>query len=216
MPSPKTEDELLTRCRQIEGLSFSQLASRYQLAIPELSLQRKGWLGQLIELALGTNAGNLALPDFMHLGIELKTLPISNTGRVTESTFLCTIPLLTFHEQCWEDSSCYKKLKKILWIPVEGDKAIPYAHRRIGQALLWSPNIDEEEILRSDWQYFNDMLSLGRLEEIDARHGEYLQIRPKGANARSLVSAYGAEGQLIKTLPRGFYLRSSFTQNIVA
>lgn len=215
MQSPKNEAELLERCRQIAGLSFAQLASRHQLSIPELSLQRKGWLGQLIELALGTNAGNLSLPDFMHLGIELKTLPLSNTGRVTESTFLCTIPLLTFHEQRWEESSCYKKLQKILWVPVEGDKSIPYGHRRIGQAILWSPDAEQIEVLRSDWQYFNDMLSLGRLEEIDARHGEYLQIRPKGANARSLVSAYGADGKQIKTLPRGFYLRSSFTQNIL-
>ncbi len=216
MQSPKNEQELLERCHQIAGLSFAQLASRHGLSIPEHSLQRKGWLGQLIELALGTNAGNQSLPDFIHLGIELKTLPLSITGRVSESTFLCTIPLLSFHEQQWENSSCLSKLKKILWVPVEGDKSIPYAHRRIGQAILWSPDEKALRILRADWEYFNDMISLGRLEEIDARHGEYLQIRPKGANARSLVNAYGAGGQQIKTLPRGFYLRSSFTQTVLS
>ena len=37
-----------------------------------------------------------------------------------------------------------------------------------------------------------DMIVLGQVERITARHGEYLQIRPKAANAKALTEAIGA------------------------
>ena len=45
--------------------------------------------------------------------------------------------------------------------------------------------------------------------------GRYLQIRPKGANAKSLTTTLDEEGNTIQTLPRGFYLRPEFTQQII-
>ena len=155
------------------------------------------------------------MPDFQQLGIELKTLPVASSGKPTESTFITSIPLLTIHQQNWKSSQCYAKLKRILWIPIEGDTDIPYAHRRIGQGFIWSPDTEEELILAADWNYLTLQISTGQLETIDATAGEYLQVRPKAANGKSLCSAYDAEGNRIMTLPRGFYLRSKFTQIIV-
>ena len=60
------------------------------------------------------------------------------------------------------------------------------------------------------------MVSLGQLEEINATIGEYLQIRPKAMNARSLCYGFNSEGRKIPTLPRGFYLRCKLTNKILA
>lgn len=213
---PQTEDELLTRCQNIEGLSFSQLSMRLGISIPTQSNQRKGWVGQAIELALGTDAGNKSQPDFQKLGVELKTLPIAPSGKPTESTFIASIPLLSIHQQSWMSSQCYAKLKRILWIPIEGDTDIPYAHRRIGRGFIWSPNEAQEATLASDWNYLTLQISTGQLETLDAKSGEYLQVRPKAANGKSLCFGYDAEGNKVKTLPRGFYLRSTFTWQILS
>lgn len=212
---PKTEDELIERCKQFEGFSFGQLAMELGLIIPEQSNQRKGWVGQAIELALGANASNKALPDFQYLGIELKTLPIAKSGKPTESTFITSISLLTIHQEDWRSSQCYGKLKRVLWIPVEGDTDIPYLHRRIGRGFLWSPDQQEEQILAEDWNYLTLQISTGQLATIDAKAGTYLQVRPKGANGKSLCYGYDEEGNKVKTLPRGFYLRSCFTDMIL-
>lgn len=213
--SPRTEAELLARCAELEGLSFAQLSMRLGFYIPEHTAQRKGWLGQAIEVALGTDAGNQALPDFQTLGIELKTLPLALNGKPTESTFVTTIPLLTIHQQQWANSQCYSKLKRILWIPIEGDTSIPYEHRRIGRGFLWSPNAQQEAILAADWNYLTLQIATGQLETLDARAGDYLQVRPKAANGKSLCFGFDAQGNKVQTLPRGFYLRSSFTAQIV-
>lgn len=212
---PQTENELLSRCREIEGLSFSQLSVKLGISIPLQPNQRKGWVGQAIELALGTDAGNKSLPDFQKLSIELKTLPIAPSGKPTESTFITAIPLLSIHKQNWLSSQCYAKLKKILWIPIEGDTKIPYQHRRIGHGFIWSPNEEQEAILAADWNYLTLQISTGMLESLDATSGEYMQVRPKGASGKSLCFGYDAEGNKIQTLPRGFYLRTKFTWQIL-
>ncbi|WP_454780797.1 DNA mismatch repair endonuclease MutH [Legionella sp. WA2022007384] len=213
---PKTEAELLERCNSIAGLSFVQLGLSLELLIPAHPNQRKGWAGQAIELALGTDAQNKSLPDFQALGVELKTLPLNKSGKPTESTFITSIPLLTIHQQQWNSSQCYAKLRRILWVPVEGDTDIPYSQRRIGQGFLWSPDEAEERILAEDWNYLSFQISSGHIETLDAKSGEYLQVRPKAADGKSLCYGYDAYGNKIKTLPRGFYLRSSFTAKILS
>lgn len=212
---PTSEEALLQRCSLIEGLNFFQLASLLKVEIPALALKRKGWAGQAIEIALGAAAGSKPIPDFNHLGIELKTIPLNANGKPAESTFVTSIPLLTIHQEVWHLSQCFQKLKRVLWLPIEGDTQIPFEQRRIGRACLWSPDSQEEHILANDWHELTSMIGTGKLEEIDASMGEYLQVRPKASNARSLCYGFDHEGNKILTLPRGFYLRSRFTATLV-
>lgn len=211
---PKTEAELLQRCQSVEGLSFAQLAMQVGVTIPQNPNHLKGYIGQVLELALGANGYNKSLPDFLELGIEMKTLPLSLSGKPTESTFITSIPLLTVHQQTWETSQCYAKLKRILWVPVEGEKDIPYAQRRIGRPCLWSPTAEQETILEQDWSYLSSQIAMGQLETLDSYAGDFLQVRPKAANGKSLCFAFDAEGSKFQTLPRGFYLRTKLTETI--
>lgn len=211
---PSTEKELLQRAQTIEGMSLAQIAHMLTIAIPTSPLKRKGWIGQAIEMALGATAGSQAIPDFNHLGIELKTLPIKKNGKPAESTFVTSISLLTIQNEQWRTSQCYNKLKRILWIPVESDSMIPFHHRRIGQANLWSPNLKQEAVLEQDWIELSWLISSGRVAELSASMGEYLQVRPKCANKKSLCYGYNELGEKIQTLPRGFYLRSRFTATL--
>jgi DNA mismatch repair protein MutH len=213
---PTSEKELLALCSQLEGLTFNALANVLDISIPQFANRRKGFVGQLIELALGANAGNLSAPDFQALQIELKTLPIGAQSKPRESTYVTSIPLLTIHQQQWKTSQCFAKLKRVLWVPVEGDIQIPYEHRRIGQAFIWSPSRAQEAILECDWQHFISEISIGNLELLDSSVGDYLQIRPKAADGKVLCDYFNSEGNKVKTLPRGFYLRSSFTAKIFA
>lgn len=210
-----TEAALLARCRSIEGYSLGQLAQHLQWCIPENALQRKGWVGTALEKFLGTTAGNQALPDFVELGVELKTVPINSEGKPAESTFVTSIPLLTIGHQTWETSQCWAKLRRVLWIPFEADPALPFTYRRIGKARLWTPALAEQQVLAQDWIDLTDLVAQGRLDELNARMGTYLQVRPKAADARSLCYGLNEHGQKILTLPRGFYLRSTFTASSI-
>ena len=71
-------------------------------------------------------------------------------------------------------------------------------------------------MLRRDWEELMDLIVLGHVERITARHGEVLQLRPKAANNKALTEAIGEQGQPIMTLPRGFYLKKGFTGALLA
>jgi len=169
-----------------------------------------------LERWLGASAGSKPEQDFSALGIELKTIPVDSLGRPLETTFVCVAPLTGNSGVTWETSHVRHKLKRVLWIPVEGERHIPLAERHVGSPLLWSPDAGEEQQLRLDWEELMDLIVLGQVERITARHGEVLQLRPKAANGRVLTEAIGADGQLIMTLPRGFYLKKNFTTALLA
>ncbi|GAB4392368.1 MAG: DNA mismatch repair endonuclease MutH [Gammaproteobacteria bacterium] len=208
---PQTRSELCQRAKQLAGMSLGELATRLNKPIPVNLRRDKGWVGQLLEIALGADANSKPLPDFQALNIELKTLPINKQGKPMESTFVCTIPLLDVSALTWKTSLVYRKLQCVLWVPVQADSDVPLAERMIATPFLWQPDAEQEAVLRTDWQELTDMISLGQLEQIRAHHGTYLQVRPKGANAKALTWGFDSEGNKILTLPRGFYLRSHFT-----
>lgn len=216
VPAPTSEVQLLTRAISLAGFTLEELAKTQGQQCPANLKRDKGWVGMLLETCLGATAGSKAQQDFQELGIELKTIPISYTGKPLETTFVCVAPLTGVQGLTWEKSHIRNKLSKVLWIPVEGEKEIPLNDRLIGMPFLWQPSLEEENQLKSDWEELMEFITLGKIHEISAKHGQYLQLRPKAANSKSKTNAYGDRGQPIQTLPRGFYLRTQFTAHILA
>ena len=213
---PASEALLLAQAQQLSGYSLGELAALAGLVAPKDLKRDKGWIGVLLEIWLGASAGSKPEQDFAALGVELNTSPVDSLGRPLETTVVCVAPLTGNSGVTWETSHVRHKLKRVLWVPVEGDRSIPLADRRVGSPLLWSPNEEEDQQLRLDWEELMDMIVLGQVERITARHGEFLQLRPKAANAKALTEAIGAQGETILTLPRGFYLKKNFTRTLLA
>lgn len=213
---PDSEAKLLAQAQRLAGFTLGELGQMAGLPVPQDLKRDKGWTGILLERWLGASAGSKPEQDFAALGVELKTIPVDNAGRPLETTFVCVAPLTGNSGVVWETSHVRHKLKRVLWIPVEGSREIPLAIRRVGSPLLWSPDEEEERQLRMDWEELMDLIVLGQVESITARHGEVLQLRPKAANSKALTEAVGTEGQRILTLPRGFYLKKNFTRALLA
>lgn len=212
---PKTEAELLNRCQKIAGQTLGQLAAQINIAVPDDLRRHKGWVGSLLEKILGADAGSHAEPDFTGLGIELKTLPLAANGLPKESTYVCTVSLTETGALRWQDSWLRRKLAKVLWLPVEADNSIALAERYVGEGFLWEPDRQQTALLKQDWEELMDALVLSGQAGLSARQGQVLQIRPKAANSRVLAQAIAEDGSVIMQNPRGFYLRSEFTTQIL-
>jgi DNA mismatch repair protein MutH len=100
-------------------------------------------------------------------------------------------------------------------VPVEGIAPFRWRTPRRRTAAV-EPDEEEDRQLRMDWEELMDLIVLGQVERITARHGEVLQLRPKAANSKALTEAIGARGEPILTLPRGFYLKKNFTAALLA
>ena len=55
----------------------------------------------------------------------------------------------------------------------------------------------------------------GELADLDARIGDALQLRPKGATAQERAHAVDEEGRAVMAQARGFYLRARFTRGVL-
>jgi len=214
--APANQEQLLQRAENIAGYNLGELAALANIRVPENFKREKGWSGQLLELWLGAEAGSKPQQDFPELAIELKTIPIDSNGRPIETTYVCYAHLTGIAGLNWQNSNVRNKLRRVLWIPIQGDRQQAPAERCIGMPVLWSPTIEQEQALRQDWEELMDMISLGQVEQINARIGQVLQIRPKAADGSALTQAIGQDGTMIQTRPRGFYLRKNFTQQILA
>ena len=212
---PESEAELLSRCRSLAGKSLGQIAAELNIAVPASRSGAKGWAGQLIEHYLGASAASKPEPDFQILGIELKTIPVNRRGRAKESTFVCMTPMTASAGLRWTESTVRHKLDRVLWVPIEADPGILPINSRVGNAFLWSPSPEQARVLEQDWHELIEMICFGEFDKVSSKHGEYLQIRPKAANSASLARTTLANGEAGMTLPRGFYLRTRFTNQLL-
>jgi DNA mismatch repair protein MutH len=213
---PESEQELLSRAWGIAGLTLGELGAGVGVRVPSESVRGKGIAGQILEKVLGATAGSRAEPDFVKLGIELKTIPLDARGKPKESTFVCSISLSVMADTDWEGSTVLKKLSRVLFVPVEAASETPLRDRRVGRAYAWSPSAEEQRLLRTDWERLAAMIAAGDVEQITGHLGEVLQVRPKAPHGRSRRRAPDEEGAVQWTMPRGFYLRPGFTGAVLA
>jgi DNA mismatch repair protein MutH len=199
---PRDEAELLARAHAMKGTR-----------VEGGGLHAKGKVGELVERALGATGGSTATWDFPALQIELKTIPIdARTGSPRESTFVCAVSLHDADTAEWSTSWVRAKLGRVLWVPVEEDET---GARRIGEPRLWSPSAEQEGVLAGDFEEILGRVGVGDIEGVSARLGRWLQLRPKAAHGRVRTLVPGADGALVATVPRGFYLRARFTGAIL-
>ncbi len=212
---PASEAELSQRAEALAGRTLGWIADQRGLQVPTSLKRDKGWIGQLLEAVLGATASSRAEPDFPELGIEMKTLPVTAAGTPRQSTYVCTAPLNASVGSKWEDSWVCHKLARVLWVPIVGGSDTPIAERVVGSPLFWSPDDEEAAALKADWEELTELIDRGELWQIDARRGQFLQLRPKGANADALVWALDEDGEWVRDMPRGFYLRARFTAQML-
>lgn len=204
-PPPKDEHELRTRAMMLAGRSLPDLARQLGVSIDGDGVRTKGKLGALVERALGATGGSAAQHDFPHLGIELKTIPIAESGAPRESTYVCTLPWAEVERAEWRTSWVRRKLAHVLWVPIRTDE------RRIGTPMFWQPTRAQDEVLANDYEELLGTIATQGADAVDARRGRWLQIRPKAANGRVRTAAWSPDDERVATLPRGFYLRARFT-----
>jgi DNA mismatch repair protein MutH len=216
MNPPTNENELMCTASALTGRALGDIAHQHGLIVPNDLKRAKGWVGELLEMALGASAGSRPVPDFEDIGVELKSIPLSYRHEPQESTFVSSAPLLNTVGLRCENSTVKAKLNRVLWVPVEAAHRIPLTERRIGRPFIWSPSVEDCTILQTDWEEHIERIALGDLDELGGRLGTYLQIRPKAINRHDRTNATNNIGEPMKALPRGFYLRTCFTRKILS
>lgn len=207
-------DELVGRARRLAGLTIADLARRVERELDERARRNKGIVGLLVERALGATASSRPIPDFESIGVELKTLPVGRDGAPLESTFVCNVTKDEL-ETSWEESHVRRKLAHVLFVPIEGDRAIALDARRVGTAFVFELGERHEEVLGRDYENLRDALWSAGRDAVPGHLGVALQVRPKGKNARDAERRHASDGVAELVAKRAFYLRATFTRRLL-
>ena len=216
MAAPESVEALLARARALVGQRVGDVATALGVSSAGAAVRTKGTPGAILERALGATGGSSKVHDFPELGVELKTIPIDLRGVPTESTYVCTLSLADAESQEWEDSWVRAKLSRVLFVPLVAGDDEPWPARRIAEPVLWEPTPEQDAILRGDFDEVVGLIGIGRIEDLTAHRGRWMQVRPKAAHGRVRTTAFGADNEAISTIPRGFYLRPKFTGALLA
>ncbi|HXU64483.1 MAG TPA: MutH/Sau3AI family endonuclease [Polyangia bacterium] len=219
MSAPESDElrALLAHARALVGVELGELADALGLPVPVGRVRTKGWSGQVIEHELGVAVGGTRGPDFAALGIELKTVPVTDALEPLESTAVCQIDPIAIAGESWESSYVRVKLARVLFVAL----AVPpgassVGERQVAAVRLWSPDVAEDAALRADFELFvRDYYRRGRAAEITGHLGAVLQVRPKGRDATDLRDAYDSEGRPTRVGKHGFYLRPAFVAGVL-
>ena len=214
-------DRLLAHARALVGVELGELADRLGLAVPSSvagSARWKGWAGQIVERELGVEGGARG-PDFVHLSLELKTVPVDAHLHPRESTAVCQIDPIAIAAESWRTSAVREKLARVLFVAIArpaGSLGRAPGARRVSAVRLWTPSHDEDDLLRSDFELFvRGYFRRGRATAITGHLGVALQVRPKGRNAADLRDGYDEAGRPVRVPKTGFYLRPWFVDRLL-
>jgi DNA mismatch repair protein MutH len=216
-PAARTLEALMEHARALVGVELGELADGLGLPVPVGLIRTKGWSGQIIEHELGVAPGGARGPDFAALGVELKTVPVTSALVPLESTAVCQIDPVAIAAESWDGSYVREKLARVLFVALEvpvGARSV--GERRVAAVRLWSPDAEQERLLRTDFELFvRGFFRRGRTNDITGHLGAVLQVRPKGKNAADTRDGYDAEGNATRVGKCGFYLRPSFVAAIL-
>ena len=207
---PRSLDELLASARTLEGTTLLDIAAGLGTGAPGVGVGQKGKAGELLERALGATGGSRSRVDFPELGVELKSIPTLESGAPLESTFVCAVRLDDAERAEWSTSWAREKLRRVLFVPLVGPRD-GGSTRRVGKIVFWQPTHAQDDVLQGDFDEIMGLIGAGSVEDVSAHLGRYLQLRPKARDGSVRTHAFGADGERISTVPRGFYLRPSFT-----
>lgn len=208
---PQNLLELKERLVKIKGAKISDLVELLEIEKPKNSVHAKGFVGQIIEYILGAHAKNQALPDFTNLDLELKTMPVDENLNPLESTFLCHANLKNVETNFYK-STLYKKIRFILFVFIKTSKNTNVLDREIVGFYFYKASDEDLKIFKADFDELNDLIVQGFANNINARIGTYIQMRPKCATGNDLTEYYDENCEIKYTRPRGFYLRRSFNK----
>ncbi|WP_264521654.1 MutH/Sau3AI family endonuclease [Flavobacterium sp. N1994] len=182
----------------------------------ETSFKGKGSFGQKIEkLYFKYEPNSKSEPDFVKVGMELKTTPLKEVKRGFVSKERLVFNSIDYNNICneaFKTSSFWKKNQLILlmfYLHEYGKLDFDYIFKIIR---IWQFPSTDLKIIKDDWELIVNKIKAGKAHELSEGDTVYLGACTKGANKESVVSQpYSKE----KAMKRAFSLKSKYLNFII-
>ncbi|MFJ8257287.1 Sau3AI family type II restriction endonuclease [Peribacillus asahii] len=209
----QTKDELLSKAKEAEGKSFTELDKYNRLG----NINAKGALGQVIEESFFEYTVNSeARPDFENLGVELKVTPFKrNKNQSLSAKERLVLNIINYIEEVnttFDTSSFWKKNENLLLMFYEWQPNVDRQDFYIHKSILFQYPEEDLEVIKQDWKTIVEKIRNGKAHELSEGDTNYLGACTKGSNKSSLRSQPFSE---IKAMQRAYSLKQSYMTSLV-
>lgn len=202
------EERVVARLNNFVGLPLGDIADA--LGMPIGAGKATG--ARIVRRALGLRPTG-PIREFERFGVEVKTTPISPSGKPWESMSFPAFRYRELADEDWEDSDLLSRLNRLFIIPlVRDEEDTPFAEHRLGRPFFWSPTADELEEIEREWTLFRDEIRIGHADDLPKpKTTKYIHVRTKGRNSLDKDDA-----PVVGLVPKkAFWLNASYVSLIV-
>lgn len=212
--------EAQTKIEKLAYIPFKEYLSPTQIQDAMMKIN-KGRTGQLLELTVGLKLSNTTL-DFEDG--DLKTNKCDRNGKPLETMFITQTASIIdelLSRRRFQDTNLYKKLQRILYVPISKDGSpADWMYLSPIQVDLSLPKYHTlAQQLEADYynicDQLNQQLSESSRATLHTASGEFIQIRTKDSKPYHPIYSeiYGRE---ISDKNRAFYFKKEFMKYIAA
>lgn len=200
----------------IEEATESKFKKYYGKTVDEISYEfeyfksskyQKGFKRSIALRILGNGTGNVT--ELLKAGIQMKTVSISQSGKIKESMSFKGFTYLDIINEDWENSTFAEELEtKFLFVVFQLDED---GQERLKKVHYWNMPYSDREEARVVWERTRDQV------KIDARHlprisdSPVAHVRPKAIN--SLDTLPTPQGECL--VKKGFWLNRGYIENVI-
>ena len=178
-------------------------------------LHYKGYFGQILERGYFLiENNNLPEPDFIDVGIELKSAPLKNIpGKGLVSKERMVLGIIDYNEVPRQRFAIFsKKNSRILIVFFEWIKDQPILEYRIRKVVDWTPTPEELRVIKEDWETIEKFIMKGEAHLLSERHTKFLAACRKGTGGEEDLRDQPFSD--IKAKQRALSFKSSFVNSI--
>jgi DNA mismatch repair protein MutH len=223
--SENYESVLVNAISKYEGKTMGEIANMFNTSIPG----GKAAVPSIIKLAIGFKSVKSKIKEFEQLGILVKTFPVRTSDmRPWEAVSFPSIKIKEFTNEDWDESTFLSQIGKILFVPFSAEKSGTKAKdKKLYKPFFWSPNSDEIELIRSEWEtykaqssqkfviYEKPVKSKKRFEEVltnisKASETECIHLKPHSVAGKRDKDKFGT------SIPKlSFWFNKDFLQKLL-
>ena len=207
---------IITFAKKLKGQSLRQACGGI---IENHGYSGKGNFGQLLEkFYFGYEPNSVAEPDFLEVGIELKSSPLkilkNGEFRAKERLVLNIINYLEVHKEDFYNSTFWKKNAHLLLVFYLHNKNLDLLDYIIKLVDEWKYPEQDLKIIKHDWETINKKIVQGKAHELSEGDTFYLGACTKGSTA--LKSLRDQPFNKTKAKQRAYSLKQGYVNHIIS
>lgn len=209
-------DSVVEYARKLKNQTLREACG---LEIEEHGYNGKGGFGQILEkFYFGYEPNSTAAPDFIEVGMELKSSPLKTLKngefRSKERLVLNIINYLEVYNEDFENSSFWKKNAHLLLVFYLHDKDLDLLDYVIKLVDEWEYPKEDLIIIKRDWEFINQKIKEGKAHELSEGDTYYLGACTKGSTALKSLREQPFNEQRAKQ--RAYSLKQGYVNHIIA